>query len=280
MTVDVQEYIATEIIVADNSKGELEKLATEINNAHQQANQAFTHMLNYAMYAGEKLIEAKAKCGHGNYLKWREKNINHDPRTSQRYMTLALNKELLLANTTKLSHLTIDIALKLLKGGMPMLQSISNEWHTPPQYIKAVEEVLGVIELDPASSHIANNTVKAQVYFTEDDDGLSRDWYGKVFLNPPYGKYTSHFAEKLYDSYGSTVQEAIMLVNSRATDADWFQPCFEGIICFTDHRIDFDSPHEKLTASTHGSCFVYFGDNEREFASVFSKFGSIVKRFS
>ena len=261
-------------------RNDLNRLAKEINDAHIQVNESFKYTLKHAIYAGEKLIRAKNKCGHGNWLRWREEKIAHGTRTSQVYMNLAINKQLILTNTQKTAHLTIDAALRLIKGGIPMLQSMSNEWYTPAKYIEAVREVLGAIELDPASSHKANETVKAEVYFTEDDDGLSREWYGKVFLNPPYGRLTSEFAGCLYEQLGSTVTEAIMLVNSRATDADWFQPCFEGAICFTDHRIDFNSPDEKLTSSTHGSCFVYFGDNERKFADVFSKFGNIVQRFS
>ena len=97
-------------------------------------------------------------------------------------------------------------------------------------------------------------------------------------MNPPYGRAGPQFIEKLYHELGSTVEEAIVLVNSRATDAAWFQPMFEGTICFTDHRIDFNSPEEKQTSSTHGSCFVYFGPNKDKFAKIFSKFGNVVKR--
>jgi ParB family chromosome partitioning protein len=156
---------------------------------------------------------------------------------------------------------------------------MSNDWWTPKQYIAAVVEVMGGIDLDPATCLAANKTVGAKKFYTEDSDGLSQEWRGRVFLNPPYGKLGSAFAAKLYESLGSGVDEAIMLVNSRATDADWFQPCFNGVICFTDHRIDFDSPYEKPTSSTHGSCFVYFGPNEIKFADVFARFGNVVKRF-
>ena len=85
--------------------------------------------------------------------------------------------------------------------------------------------------------------------------------------------------EKFLTEIQSSFPEGILLVNSRATDAEWFQPCFNGTLCFTDHRIDFDSPDEKPTSSTHGSVFVYFGPNEEQFAKVFSRFGNIVKRW-
>jgi ParB family chromosome partitioning protein len=48
------------------------------------------------------------------------------------------------------------------------------EWYTPPEYIEAARAVRGEIDLDPASSDIAQKTVKALHYFTLDDDGLNR----------------------------------------------------------------------------------------------------------
>lgn len=47
--------------------------------------------------------------------------------------------------------------------------SASAEWFTPPRYIEAVREVLGAIDLDPASSLAANRIVQAKRYFTEVD---------------------------------------------------------------------------------------------------------------
>jgi hypothetical protein len=66
--------------------------------------------------------------------------------------------------------------------------SESAEWYTPARYIAAVREVLGDIELDPASCADANETVKAKRYFTIEDDGLRQPWAAAtLFLNPPYG---------------------------------------------------------------------------------------------
>ena len=62
----------------------------------------------------------------------------------------------------------------------------SVEWYTPPQYVEMVREVLGDIDLDPASSEIPQSWIQARTYWTAEDDGLSRDWFGRVFLNPPY----------------------------------------------------------------------------------------------
>ena len=49
-----------------------------------------------------------------------------------------------------------------------------NEWYTPAEYIEAVRDVLKVIELDPASSSLANETVKAKRFYSKEDDGLNQ----------------------------------------------------------------------------------------------------------
>lgn len=54
------------------------------------------------------------------------------------------------------------------------------EYYTPPFIIEAARRVMGGIDLDPASSEIANRTVKATRYFTEADDGLQQEWNGRV----------------------------------------------------------------------------------------------------
>ena len=176
------------------------------------------------------------------------------------------------------AELTKAALMRAIWGAI--LGSKEMEWWTPKKYIDAVLEVMGAIDLDPASNAKANEIVGADRFYSTKNDGLAKQWQGKVFLNPPYGKIGPWFIEKLYESLGSGVDEAIVLVNSRATDADWFQPMFEGVLCFTDHRIDFDSPDNKETSSTHGSCFIYFGPNEQKFAEIFGRFGNIVKRWS
>ena len=60
------------------------------------------------------------------------------------------------------------------------------EWHTPPEYLERVRAVLGGIDLDPASSKVAQKTVKAKRYFTKVEDAINREWHGRTFMNPPY----------------------------------------------------------------------------------------------
>lgn len=170
-------------------------------------------------------------------------------------------------------------ALERYLKTLAVLQSGQTEWWTPKKYIDAVHEVMGGIDLDPASCEKANKIVQAKKYYTAENDGLKKKWEGTVFLNPPYGSIAGGFVEKFFNDYKHSFHEGIILLNSNSNDTAWFQPMFEGIVCFTNHRIDFDSLDGKETSSTHGSCFIYFGSKEEKFAEVFNEFGNIVKRW-
>ena len=159
------------------------------------------------------------------------------------------------------------------------------EWYTPPEVIRAVHETLGHVDLDPASSSIANEIVRAKNFFSVDDDGLDRNWFGRVYLNPPYSRgLIKKFVDKLLAEYNAGhVQSAVVLVNAQS-DAKWFsslaQACTGAI--FTQGRIRFVQPDG--TPSKHtptcGQCFFYFGDDVEKFFSVFEHFGYPVTFFT
>lgn len=158
--------------------------------------------------------------------------------------------------------------------------SASEEWYTPSAYVEAARRVLGGIDLDPASNETANEVVRADRFYTAQDDGLAQPWAGRVWLNPPYGGKCAPFVAKLQDEYeAGRVTAAILLVSAYSTDTIWFQPLYDHVLCFTNHRIDFYSPDGRGGSSNHGSVFAYLGPDAATFAAEFSTFGSILHRF-
>ena len=47
---------------------------------------------------------------------------------------------------------------------------------------------MGEIDLDPCSNSKAQPNVPALNHFTVEDDGLEQKWFGRVYMNPPYGR--------------------------------------------------------------------------------------------
>ena len=141
------------------------------------------------------------------------------------------------------------------------------------------ERVWPAIDVDPASSAAANENVKAAAYYSKDDDGLTKRWSGRVWLNPPYGSAGPLFVAKLLEQYTTgAVQEAILLVNSNSTETQWFAPLWDHLLCFVSGRINFISNVGERSGSTHGSVFIYLGQNGERFKRVFSEFGPVVQR--
>lgn len=152
----------------------------------------------------------------------------------------------------------------------------NNEWYTPEKYIEMARAVLGEIELDPASSETANKTVKADCFYTEQDDGLSKQWRGKVWMNPPYGTdLIGKFTEKFADEYtAGSITEGIVLVNN-ATETAWFSYLVEAAaaVVFPHGRIRYYSPTKESNAPLQGQAFIYFGLNPEKFLDVFGGVG-------
>ncbi|HUU98565.1 MAG TPA: DNA N-6-adenine-methyltransferase [Phycisphaerae bacterium] len=154
-----------------------------------------------------------------------------------------------------------------------------NEWYTPAQYIKAAVNVLGSIDLDPASNPIANQHVGAATFYTAEDNGLVQPWDGTVWMNPPYAQpLIGQFAERLAEQYmAGNVTAAIVLVNN-ATDTAWFHTLAEqaAAMCFPRGRIRFWHPDKSFGAPLQGQAFIYLGDHPEAFAAEFAQFGFTV----
>lgn len=156
----------------------------------------------------------------------------------------------------------------------------NNEWYTPSEFVEAARRVMGEIELDPASSDIANQTVNANHYLTAEQDGLTFDWSGKVWMNPPYAsELIGRFTEKLTEHFvNGDIDEAIVLVNN-ATETGWFQGMLEhaSAVCFLRRRVKFlDVEGNASGAPLQGQAILYFGENVNLFVSEFGGFGSIL----
>jgi len=154
--------------------------------------------------------------------------------------------------------------------------SASPDWQTPKNIVELINKCLGGVDLDPCSNSKENPNVHATHVFTKHDDGLRFDWYGKVFMNPPYGREIGKWVEKLADEYrkGHT-KEAIALVPARV-DTAWFKSFRDFPVCFIDGRLKFSGSDN---SAPFPSAAFYLGSDVSKFARVFGDVGDIWVRW-
>jgi phage N-6-adenine-methyltransferase len=221
-----------------------------------------------------------------------EKTIRRDGKFAEAVETLGIKREIVTGEIDAPKHAIVAAAQAL--PDKPTAEQVEqaveavkskphvannsgdNEWYTPKEYIKAARQVLGQIDLDPASNPVANEVVRAATYYTAEDSGLDKDWQGTVWMNPPYESgLIGQFVEKLCDSCASgTVTNAVVLVNN-ATETKWFQSLAEqaSAICFPRGRVRFWAPGKKQATPLQGQAVLYLGDDTEAFVSQFSSFG-------
>ena len=81
----------------DDTKGKLAKVkadpaAARINKLHKECCAGMRTTLEKAIEVGKLLIAQKAKCGHGKWTSWIEKNLEFAERTARQYINCHKNQ--------------------------------------------------------------------------------------------------------------------------------------------------------------------------------------------
>lgn len=79
-------------------------------------------------------------------------------------------------------------------GGHQSPVALKEEWLTPPHVLQA----LGPFDLDPCAP-VNRPWDMAARHYTIETNGLMLEWDGRVWLNPPYGKKTGLWLQRLAD---------------------------------------------------------------------------------
>ena len=169
--------------------------------------------------------------------------------------------------------------------------SQSDLWYTPQNIVEKSRNVLGHIDLDPASDEYGNARVKARRYFTKEVDGLAQPWSGCIFINPPGGKrgnksLTGLFWQHLMHTLkNKQLNHAIFLAFSveamQSTQKPGYPSICDYLVCVAAKRIHFDSAAPTVkNAPSHSNAIVYvpgYLNNSNKFFSEFSSIGAIMQ---
>jgi hypothetical protein len=129
----------------------------------------------------------------------------------------------------------------------------NDEWLTPPEILRA----LGAFDLDPCAP-ITRPWDTANMHYTREDDGLSKEWRGRVWLNPPFGREAVKWLRKLVQ-HG----DGIALVPAR-TETAMFYECVWNVadaVCFIKGRPHFHSVDGARASANSGApiCLIAYG---------------------
>lgn len=148
-----------------------------------------------------------------------------------------------------------------------------NEWHSPIEIVEAARAVMGGIDLDPASCTQANEIVKAERFYSVRDDGLKQEWFGRIWLNPPYGRFAPRFVTRFGELFeAGSIEQGILLLGTHHLTTRWVGSLLlkMPIVCFPVKRLHFS---DSTVRPAHGSVILGFGVDHRAFNQRFSQFG-------
>ena len=140
--------------------------------------------LKHYVECGKRLIAVRESLPHGQWKLWLQENQEDlGFRKSAAYLLMGAAEFQL---TGTLDETAILALIRKLWGNSPKAigtqghVSIDRNWYTPETYIEMAREVMGGIDLDPASDAEAQKVVKAERFFDKEADGLQPTEAGKM----------------------------------------------------------------------------------------------------
>lgn len=155
-------------------------------------------------------------------------------------------------------------------GGHHATAGRTNTWLTPPSIVQA----LGPFDLDPCAAPEPRPWDTAHEHWTS--DGLTREWSGRVWLNPPYGADLIDWLAKM-----ARHGRGIALVFAR-TETDAFHryvwPVAHSLL-FLRGRLHFHHPDGRRAAANAGgpSVLIAYSDRDAFALAGVQRWGAIVR---
>jgi hypothetical protein len=183
-----------------------------------------------------------------------------------------------------LPGLELEFEYKQKPGhGIGQTSSQTEDWYTHPDIVSRTRKLFGgTIDLDPMSCVQANEVVQAETFYTAEQDGLTRPWYGNLLWNPPWGGTDASTAKrrgvkKLLDAYKAReVKQAVCVLNANAMTTSWFSPLLDFPVCVPSRRIEHYGKDGQGGSPNSGTVLVYVGVKDWNFAFWFQDLGKIL----
>jgi len=126
----------------------------------------------------------------------------------------------------------------------------TDEWSSPRELVEPLDNALGGFDLDPCSG--AETSPFAANTYTEDDDGLTQDWFGSVWVNPPYSQM-NEWTEKAAAEVNRGNADTVLYLCKGDSSTEWWQAGAKqaSAICAIDHRLSFGAGENSAPFPSH-----------------------------
>lgn len=151
----------------------------------------------------------------------------------------------------------------------------SDEYATPRSFVDPIADAVDGFDLDPASG--AEDTPIASTRFTEEDDGLSKRWFGTVWLNPPFSLKTEFLEKCVTEWRDGRVDLAIVLLPVDTSTA-WFHEnvaSTASIVWFKQGRLNFDGGGGRNRNPNFGVMLAVYGDAPNDLLDHLDRHGVV-----
>lgn len=132
-----------------------------------------------------------------------------------------------------------------------LFTSQTDEWATPQAFFDALNETLH-FTLDPCATP---QNAKCCRYFTKAENGLTQEWTGRVFMNPPYGREIGKWVRKAYEESRKNAELVVCLLPARTDTSWWHDYCLGGEIYFVRGRLRFGNAKNSAPFPSAIVCF-------------------------
>lgn len=135
-----------------------------------------------------------------------------------------------------------------------MFSSKSTEWETPDDFYRALDSVCH-FNLDVCASH---DNAKCDIFYSKENDALSKQWNGTCWMNPPYGREVVKWVEKASEEGRKWGTKVICLLPSRTDTRWWHEYASKGHRIYIRGRLKFGG---MKNSAPFPSALVVFGGN-------------------
>lgn len=100
-------------------------------------------------------------------------------------------------------------------------ESASKDWETPPELFDILDKEFH-FTIDIAADE---QNAKVNIFYSKQQDALTKPWTGICWLNPPYGRDLKKWIKKAYVESRKTGTIIVMLIPSRTNTVWWHTYC-------------------------------------------------------